>query len=141
MTKKILIAVDHGPMSETVAQYGFQLGNQLGAEMALVSVVDTEYLMTDGGVTTGEMIEMMKNDFVLKQKTLVEKVFGEKRVDSFIEEGKPFLKILQRAQEWESEMIILGTHGRKGLSHLLMGSVAEKVVRHAHIPLVIIPVK
>ncbi|MGZ4090113.1 MAG: universal stress protein, partial [Bacteroidia bacterium] len=51
--KKILIAIDDGPTSEKVASNGFQLGKQLNAEIALISVVDTTGLMTDGSVTPG----------------------------------------------------------------------------------------
>ena len=61
--KKILIAIDDGPTSEKVASDGFQLWQQLNAEIALISVVDTTALMTDGGVTPGELADIIKNDF------------------------------------------------------------------------------
>jgi nucleotide-binding universal stress UspA family protein len=58
-----------------------------------------------------------------------------------VEEGKPYETILKVASEWAADLIIIGTHGRTGLSHLLMGSVAENVVRHSEIPVMIIPSK
>lgn len=141
MIKKILIAVDHGATAEAIARYGYQLARQLSAELALVSVVDTEFLMTDGGVTPGEMLEMLKRDFTEEQKLLVKKVFETLEIQSFIEEGKPYEKIIAVAEEWNADLIVLGTHGRKGVSHILLGSVAEKVTRHTHIPLLIIPIR
>ena len=45
------------------------------------------------------------------------------------------------AKEWNADIIVLGTHGRTGISHLIMGSVAEKIVRHSEIPVFIIPIK
>lgn len=141
MIKKILIAVDRGATAEAIARYGYQLARQLSAELALIAVVDTEFLMTDGGVTPGEMLEMLKRDFTEKQKLLVKKVFEAIEIQSFIEEGKPYEKIIAVAEEWNADLIVLGTHGRKGVSHILLGSVAEKVTRHTHIPLLIIPIR
>jgi len=140
--KKILIAIDDGPTSEKVASNGFKLGLQLNAEIALVSVVDTAVLMTtDGDVTPGKLADIIKNDFKKSQKMLFDKIFKDYKVWTFVEKGKPFEAILKVAEEWETDLIILGTHGRTGLSHLLMGSVAEKVIRHSTKPLFIIPTK
>jgi nucleotide-binding universal stress UspA family protein len=58
-----------------------------------------------------------------------------------VERGKTFEVILKVAEEWNADLIVLGTHGRTGLSHLLTGSVAEKVIRHSTLPLYIIPTK
>jgi len=139
--KKVLIAIDNGATSEKVAQSGLQLGQQLKAEIALISVVDTEFLMTDSGVSSKEMAEIIKNDFIAKQKMLVDKLFKHIKVWTFVEEGKPHEVILKIAKEWGADIIVLGTHGRTGITHLLMGSVAEKVIRHSTHPLFIIPTK
>ena len=120
---------------------GFQLGQQLNAEIALVSVVDTTAPMTNGGVTPREMADIIKSDFKKSQQMLVEKVFKGYKVRTFVEEGRPFEAILKVAEEWEADLIVSGTHGRTGLSHLLMGSVAEKVMRHSTKPIFIIPNK
>ena len=58
-----------------------------------------------------------------------------------MEEGIPHKMILKVATEWEADLIVLGTHGRTGLSHLFMGSVAENVIRHSTKPLFIVPTK
>lgn len=139
--KKILIAIDDGPTSEKVASIGFQLAQQLNAEIALVSIVDTTNLMTDGALTPRELADSIKNDYKKSQQLLIDKVFKTYKVWNFIEEGKPFEAILKVAEEWGTDLIVLGTHGRTGISHLLMGSVAEKVIRHSTIPLFIIPTK
>ena len=139
--KKILIAIDDGATAEKVATNGFQLGKQLNAEIALVSIVDTTALITDGGITPRELADIMKNDFKKSQQMLIDKVFKDYKVWTFVEEGKPFEEILKVAKEWNADLIVLGTHGRTGLSHLLMGSVAEKVIRHSTKPIFIIPTK
>jgi len=56
------------------------------------------------------------------------------RVDEITRIGVPFLEIIKIAREKEVDLIVMGTHGRTGLAHVLIGSVAEKVVHHAHCP-------
>jgi nucleotide-binding universal stress UspA family protein len=52
-------------------------------------------------------------------------------VETAVEEGDPRSKIIDQATQWNAELIVLGSHGRKGVDHFLMGSVSEAVVRHA----------
>lgn len=139
--KKILIAIDDGPTSEKVAKTGFKLAEQLDAEIAIVSVVDTILFMTDAGVAPYDISELIKKDFTKKQKLIVEKIFKDKKIRTFIEEGKPYQEILKVADDWKADIIVLGTHGRTGLNHFIMGSVAEKVSQYSTIPLFIIPIK
>jgi nucleotide-binding universal stress UspA family protein len=139
--KKVLIAIDESPASEIVADNGLTLTKALNAEVAFVSVVDTNLLMTDGGVTPRDMEDLFKHDLVKRQKELIESKFKELPVHSFIKEGTPYEGILQTAKEWNADVIVIGTHGRTGLAHLILGSVAEKVVRHSTIPLFIVPTK
>lgn len=139
--KKIIIALDDSPASEKIAREGFKMAQQLNAEIALVSVVDTVFLMTEGGITPKEMADSIKNDFKKSQQLLIDKIFKSNKVLTFLEEGKPYEMILKITNEWQADLIIIGTHGRTGLTHLIMGSVAEHVVRHSKIPVLIVPSK
>lgn len=139
--KKILIAIDDSPIAEKLVSTTIELYEQLHAEIALVSVVDTQFLTTDGGITPGEMVNVMKNDFKKRHELLISEILKGKKIWTFVEQGKPYEEILKVADEWEADLIVLGTHGRTGLSHLLMGSVAEKVIRHSTKPLFVIPNK
>lgn len=139
--KKIIIAVDNDPTSEKIALNGFQLGLQLKAEIALLSVVDLTLLITDGAVTPKEFADIAINDYKKNQQMLIETVFKDHKVWTFVEEGIPYEVILKVANEWDADIIVLGTHGRTGFSHLIMGSVAEKIIRHSEIPIFIIPIK
>ena len=56
------------------------------------------------------------------------------RVVRALRMGNPYVEIVQYAEETETDVIVVGTHGRGGLAHLILGSVAEKVVRKAHCP-------
>lgn len=139
--KKILIAVDDSPVAEKVALEGLLLGKQLNAEMALISVADIAFVMAEGGVTPREMTEMIKDDLKKVQKMLIKNIFKEQKVWSFIEEGTPADMIKKTCDEWEASLIVIGTHGRTGLSHILMGSVAERVIRHSPVPVLVVPVR
>ena len=57
-----------------------------------------------------------------------------KTIVKVVRQGPPFLEIVRYAQEANIDLIVLGTHGRGGLAHMLLGSVAEKVVRKAPCP-------
>jgi nucleotide-binding universal stress UspA family protein len=66
----------------------------------------------------------------LKEKDLQ----GYQKCECLIAHGTPFLEILRTAKEKEADLIVVGTHGRTGLDHVLFGSTAEKVVRRAPCP-------
>lgn len=139
--KKIVIAVDNDPTSEKIALKAFQLGLQLKAEIALISVVDTTILITESAVTPKEFADIIINDYKRHQQMLIDTVFQKHKVWTFVEEGIPYEVILNVAKEWDADILVLGTHGRTGISHLIMGSVAEKVIRYSKIPVFIIPIR
>ncbi|MFM2367859.1 MAG: hypothetical protein RL619_155 [Bacteroidota bacterium] len=139
--KKIVIAVDNDPTSEKIALKGFQLGLQLNAEITLLSVVDLTMLITESAVIPKEFADITINDYKKNQQILVDTIFKDYKVRTYVEEGIPHEVILNVAKEWDADIIVLGTHGRTGFSHLIMGSVAEKVIRHSEIPVFIIPIK
>lgn len=139
--KKILIALDNGTSAERVAEHGFKLGRQLNAEIALLSVVDTRHMLTAGAVSVKDIADITKDEFRNLHSIIKNKFSPEQPVAAFIKEGNPYEMILESAGHWQADMIVMGTHGRTGLSHLLLGSVAEKVIRHSKKQVLIIPTK
>jgi len=71
---KILIAVDDSPAAEKVAAKGFQLAQQLNSKITLVSVVDTSFLIAEGGVPPNEVAESIKNDLKKNQNEVLLKI-------------------------------------------------------------------
>lgn len=138
--KKILIAVDDEKSGKIISNTGLQLAKQLNAKIAIISVVDTVALMTTGGVSPYELIEHMEEEVKKGQQVLLENVFREENVKVFIEKGNPFDEIVKTAEEWKADLIVIGTHGRKGFSRLVLGSVAEKVIRHSTKPVFVVPI-
>lgn len=139
--KRILIAIDEEPSAESVAKQGLQLGKQLKAEMAVISVANTTDLLTEGGVTPDEMADIIRKDTRKSQKNILNTVFKDDEVTQFVEEGKPHELILKVAGEWNADILVMGAQSRSGLSQVLVGSVSEKVIKNSEIPVFLVTSK
>jgi nucleotide-binding universal stress UspA family protein len=141
--KKVLVAVDNSEHGKKAIRAGIQLAKKLDAEIAFVYGIEymVNFTSHDNIVVPVEMFELQKAE---AQKTLDEmsKMYdGTKTIKHFIPEGSAKDEILATADTWSADIIVIGTHGRTGLSHLLLGSVAEYVVRHAKVPVLVVPIK
>ncbi len=139
---KILIAVDSSEFSMRAAKKGMELAYQLRAETALLYVIDTSRAL--GNVEAGLLPETAL--LVLKkeaQETLdgLATMYTGNGITKLMPEGHPTNDILSTAETWGADLIVMGTHGRTGLKQLLIGSVAAHVMRHARIPVMIVPSK
>lgn len=152
--KKVLIALDYNPSAQKVAEAGFDLAKAMNAQAVLLHVTsDATYysslnyspIMGFGGfsnsytVETDTMEEIKKaaQSFLDKSKEHL----GDDKIETVVKDGDFAQTILSTAKELNADMIIMGTHSRRGLDKVLMGSVAEKVLHHSLIPLFIIPTK
>ncbi len=138
--RRILIAVDCGPSSEKIAAAGFELAKRLHAEIVLLTVVDTSLLLGSEGLTANEARGIAKTTAAENLNTLVSNIFGSHLVSRYVQEGSAEAEILKVAREWPADIIIVGTHGRKGLSRMILGSVADKIIKNSNIPVIVIPV-
>lgn len=141
--KKILIAIDDSSYSMKAAKVGFSLAHSLKASLGIVYVVDKtkEINNPDLGITMEESKTILLKEV---EKTIEQYMDMYKEVHKifrFSPEGFPEKEILNVAEQWGAELIVMGTHGRTGLQHLLMGSVAENIVRHSKIPVMVVPSK
>lgn len=135
--KKILIAIEGGPLTEKVVMHGAELAKLIHGEVGLVYVADATGFIGDAGYTTQNYIQDLHKE-ALQLFGKVKAEFNIKQSWTFIEDGKPATKIVETANEWNADYVVVGTHGRTGLSHFLIGSVAEHVIRHSNIPILII---
>jgi nucleotide-binding universal stress UspA family protein len=137
---KILIAIDDTDSAEMIALNGLQLANQFHAEIGLVSIVNSLLPINFDDATPREIEEIIDNYNNIAQQNVINKVFKDVPVKRFVELGKPSEAINKIAEEWHADIIVMGTHGRKGLSHFFIGSVAEEVMRHSKRAMVVIPI-
>lgn len=135
--RKILCAVDDSPLAEEVFEVAFNLSQKLGTEFAVVSIINPGPTTSDG-MDIETLRSSLRNDIKNLFQRLLEKK-SRPNIFKFIENGDPRKKIVEVAKEWKADFIVVGSHGRTGLSRVLMGSVSENVVRHSVCPVVVVP--
>jgi nucleotide-binding universal stress UspA family protein len=120
------------------ARYAFDLACSLarvhGAQLVVVHVIDVEYGKHGFG---GVMVEVRPADYPVQQFQLLKQLAPpdpDVRVEHVLVEGSPVEEILRLAKEIHCDLIVMGTHGRTGLGRVVLGSVAEQVVRQADCP-------
>ena len=145
--KKIMIATDGSDCSRLTAEKGIELARLSGGTVYAVCVVSTASLSTDGDYFSSIRVspnldlryEELKNQGL--QAVDYVKGLGEMKginVKSVLLEGNPSEELLRYAKEEKMDIIVIGTLGKTGLYRLLLGSVAENVVRHSKVPVMVI---
>jgi nucleotide-binding universal stress UspA family protein len=137
--KKIICAVDLSPISEKVAAYARSLAVSLNAVVIVVHVVPSGSIYADFGIPLASMETFCTSMVADGEKTLAE--FVENRFSGVEVHGKVTCgdfaeEILRCAREEHADMIVMGTHGRRGVERLLLGSVVEQVLRRSPCPVV-----
>jgi nucleotide-binding universal stress UspA family protein len=139
---KILLAIDDSKFSETAVDNGIQEFKPEATEVCVFTVVESLALTTPsytfgaGAMFVQDYTEILKK-WRADAQTLLEQTAkrlegaGFKAV-AVVGEGEARTAILERAEQWRPDLIILGSHGRRGLDRFLLGSVSEGIARHAH---------
>jgi|HubBroStandDraft_6_1064221.scaffolds.fasta_scaffold460528_1 nucleotide-binding universal stress UspA family protein len=137
--QKILIAVDGSPIAARSAEVGIELAQSLVSEVAFIYVVDpAENTMPEGGVPASDLLAMAQEEGKRFLAGFRERSALQPPTLEFLEVGKPGTEIVKAAEDWSADMIVIGSHGRGGLGRLLLGSVAEAVVRQASCPVLVV---
>jgi nucleotide-binding universal stress UspA family protein len=141
--QKILIAVDSSAYAMNAAKKGFELAHQLKAKVGLVFVIDKnkEVINADLGIMPEQSQTVLIKQAEENIEQLIKMYDGVDEVLRFTPEGFPKNEIINTAKEWEADLIVIGTHGRTGLADLLVGSIAEYVIKHIGIPVLVVPLK
>ncbi len=139
--KKILIAVDDSACSIKAAKAGFGLAHNLKADIGIIYVVNRskEVVSADLGITPEQSKVVMLGEAETTIQQFIKMYDGVGRITRFTPEGSPAEEIINIAREWEADLIVMGSHGRSGLSRLMMGSTTEYMIRHAEIPVMVTP--
>lgn len=135
--RTILCAVDFSDISEQALDFALGIATKLGAKLEVVHVCQLPaYLFSDGAVVPPADFE--KNYMTGLQKKLDDLVtrYSDRGVEisGDLLEGVPYEMITRCAVKHKADLIVLGTHGRTGLAHMLLGSVAERVLRSSSVP-------
>lgn len=151
--KKILIALDYSPSAEMVAETGNRLATALQAQVLLIHVVaDINYyssmayspIMGFSGFTYPDIALNVVNDLEAESLRFLnesKKHLGGQNIEVKVVDGETANAILTAAQDYDADIIVMGSHGRSGLGKLIMGSVAETVLHNSKIPLLVVPIE
>ena len=139
--QKILAPTDFSEQSVAGVRYAMNLRLKFGSTLTLLHVVEPVPLMS--GM---ESVALAQSDsevaaWALKEleKLAQREAGGDKQVARIVRTGKPFHEITTEAGEKVADLIVIATHGYTGIEHLLLGSTAERVVRHAPCPVLTVP--
>jgi nucleotide-binding universal stress UspA family protein len=136
--KKILFATDFSEGSSSALPYAVDLAKRYGAKLYLVHVI------YDVAKTAGWYVPHTSFDEILSdmeksakeslKKTFIDEMRGFKDIEHVIIKGTPHEELAKFAENNQIDLIVVASHGRKGLDRLLFGSTAEQVVRYAPCP-------
>jgi nucleotide-binding universal stress UspA family protein len=150
---KILIGIDDSKFAEYAASYGFDLAKTFNAHVGLVHIVEpmvtpvttndtiTGLPFQDSGVNEVELLNIQEDMSDNIVNRTIKKYAGDLQVTHFNEYGSTADGILHCSKEFKADLIVIGTHSRTGIDRLLMGSVAESVVRSSQVPVLVVPLK
>lgn len=152
--KKVLIALDYDPSARKVAETAFTFAKAMNAEVILLHVLaDITYYSTPQYTPIMGFSNFSDTDFLqmvdvegLKKAAVyyLEKLkhhLGDENIQIVTVEGELAETILKTAKNLHVDAIVMGSHSRKWLEQILIGSVTEKVLQQTTIPLLIIPIK
>jgi nucleotide-binding universal stress UspA family protein len=137
--KKILVPTDFSEHSNNALKYGCALSEKFDSELHLLHVLqDLVAMVPEPGLAFPP-----PGNYMQELQASAEKALTQLPEESWVRgpsvvrttrNGPPFVEIVRYAREHEIDLIVIGTHGRGGLAHMLLGSVAEKVVRKSPCP-------
>jgi universal stress protein A len=134
----ILVAVDFSDSSDNAFQLALSLAKKFNAHLVILHVIN-EPIDLRGFYVPHISYEKLEEEIAEGAEKMMQS-FCRQHIDDFtdfetlITPGMPYEQILSQAEEKGAELIVLGTHGRTGLDHVLFGSTAEKVVRKSKLP-------
>ena len=137
--KRILVPTDFSEQSEKALAYGLELAKMFKAELHILHAFDVTPITYGEGVGIGiesvVAIESAANEHL---NGIVVDAPSDMPVVKRVVQGPAFVEIVRYARENDVDLVVVGTHGRGAVAHMLLGSVAEKVVRKAPCPVLVV---
>jgi nucleotide-binding universal stress UspA family protein len=155
MIKKILIGVDDSKYAEHAAEYGFKLAQSLNAHVGLVNIIEPMAIPMAGNgadeilgtpmqgiaVNNTDILDAQTQMSAMILERTAEKYAGTLQVTNFNEYATTGDGIVSCSVEFKADLIVIGTHTRSGLDRLFSSDVAEYVIRHSEIPVLVVPTR
>ena len=133
--RKILVPTDFSPHSEHAADYAAMLAKPFQSTIDLLHVIEPfPYSVTDTMTVISHEEALRTIAASLLENARARLQQQGMKAESHLASGTPYQEIIQWARDHQIDLIVMGTHGRTGVRHLLLGSVAEKVVHLSPCP-------
>lgn len=139
--RRILVAIDGSELADRALHTAVGLAERLHAELGVVHVVDIRQAVPtpDSAGSPVDLLQIFREGGQATIASAVRHAAPGRQVATMLREGLPGQDICDAARSWHADLIVLGTHGRRGLSRLVMGSTAEWVLRHSPCPVLVVP--
>lgn len=137
---RILVPTDFSEFSQPAMNYGCAIAARFESELHLIHIVpDPAMLIPEAGAFSVDAIESQSGELARRATTQLNDMPGSgwengRPIQREVRIGTIHLEIIDYAKSNDIDLIVIGTHGRSGLMHILMGSVAERIVRHSACP-------
>jgi nucleotide-binding universal stress UspA family protein len=141
MFKKILCPLDFSEFSNEIVNYAVNIAGKYGSELHLLHVIpNLNYYTPYESFLTPENLVALESSIEKEVGKDFEKIIKkiDTSVKTIIKSGAPFVEIIEYVKAESIDLVVMGTHGRSGIEHILIGSVAEKVVRKSPCPVLTI---
>jgi nucleotide-binding universal stress UspA family protein len=145
MYERILVPVDGSPTSDLGLKEAIKLGKLTGASLKLLHVLDDLSVISSfesGAALTAEMIDVLraKGEQVLQAAKASCEENGVTTEAELIESllARVSDVVIEKAREWKAQLIVIGTHGRRGVGRVLLGSDAEQIARQSPVPVLLV---
>lgn len=137
--ERILFPTDFSDHSKHAFGYALSFAKEYGAQLTMLHVIeDVQYLANAYMFDVPMMPSFadMEQNRLKEMEEFIEREVADSsiKIEKSIKHGRPFIEIIHAAREGNADLIVIATHGRGGLEHILFGSTAEKVVRKAPCP-------
>jgi nucleotide-binding universal stress UspA family protein len=140
---KLIVPIDFSDCSIKGLAYAKTLAREFGSTLVLLHSVHPEYYVTGDEYARYDLPRLMEQAEKAAQRQMQDLVaktdWDGVKVEPVVEVGHPGQQICDRAQDRHADLIVTSTHGTTGLKHILLGSTAEFVVRHAQCPVLVVP--
>jgi nucleotide-binding universal stress UspA family protein len=137
--QRILIAVDRGSTSARAVDVALDLAASLKAEVSIVHVmVPAVAYETSSGLPKSELAALAREDGLNVLTELRQNPALPVLAHEYLEAGDPATEIVKAAAAWPADVIVMGSHGHEGIARVVLGSVAESVIRQAPCPVLVV---
>jgi nucleotide-binding universal stress UspA family protein len=136
MYDTILIPTDGSDAATTAARYGLALAERVDATVHALSVVDPDRFATDSVGDVDDLVRRQHDRFERRARDAVDRVAAASAVpvETHVVEGRPATVLAAAIDDYDADLVAMGTHGRSGVDRYLLGSLAERTLRTAHVP-------